>query len=90
MRILCYGRTDRQTDGAGFIGPAGRQGGSKNRMMTKKPVRLYNEVSNILSVTLCSVCIGFIDESNGQTENNNASMSLSRLRVPVHAVISQP
>ena len=26
---FCHRQTDGQTDGAGFIGPAGRQGGSK-------------------------------------------------------------
>ena len=37
MRILRHRQTDRQTDrltdGAGFIGPADRQGGSNNRVL---------------------------------------------------------
>ena len=46
MRNLRYGQTDRGTDGAGFIGPAGRQGGSKKGKNVEKKRKLYSNFSS--------------------------------------------
>ena len=53
MRILRHGQTDGQTDGAGFIGPAGRQGGSKNWGGTGLNFQILNNFQTSLFIGKC-------------------------------------
>ena len=52
-------RTGRQTDGAGFIGPAGRQGGSKKcpfgpNLPKIGPNELHLEILKMQLISVCS------------------------------------
>ena len=47
MKILRCGRTDRQTDGAGYIGPSEGQGRSKRKLVNESQDNEFGDKSNL-------------------------------------------